>query len=246
MTRAAIQLYTLRNVDQPFTDVLERVADAGFDGVEFAYRVTEADPDDVVATLDETGLEPAGAHVGIDGLEDDFDETVALYDRLGVENVVVPWLDAEHFESREAVATAADRLAELNAKLADHGMDLHYHNHDHEYTDLGNENGENGFDAFVDATDCGIELDLGLGLHAGDDVVARLRSLGARSELVHLKDFDTAAGESVPVGEGDLDLDGIAAAVDENDSDWLIYEYEGADPLASLDTAAERTQDLCR
>jgi len=246
MTRAAIQLYTLRNVDQPFTDVLERVADAGFDGVEFAYRVTEADPDDVVATLEETGLDAAGAHVGIDALEDDFDETVALYERLGVENIVIPWLDADHFESREAVAAAADRVGALDEKLAGQGMDLHYHNHDHEYTDLGDGSDETGFDAFVDATDCGIELDLGLALHAGDDVVARLRSLGDRSELVHLKDYDTDAGESVPVGEGDLDLEGIAAAVDDNDSDWLIYEYEGADPLASLDDAAERTQDLCR
>ena len=258
MTRAAIQLYTLRNVDRPFTEVLERVADAGFDGVEFAYRVTDADPDEVVDTLDETGLDVAGAHVGIEGFEDDFDETVAFYDDLGVENVVVPWLDAEHFESREAVAAAADRLAALDERLADRGMALHYHNHDHEFVPLdgegdavegdaveGSDDGETGFDAFVDATEFGIELDLGLALYAGDDVVARLRSLGDRSDLVHLKDFDAEAGESVPVGEGDLDLEGIASAVAENDSDWLVYEYEGEDPLASLDTAAERTRDLC-
>jgi len=256
MTRAAVQLYTLRNVDQPFTDVLERVADAGFDGVEFAYRVTEADPDEVVATLEQTGLDAAGAHVGADSLEGDFEETVAFYERLGVENVVVPWLDAEQFQSREAVAATAERLGTLDDRLADRGMTLHYHNHDHEYVPLdagdgdsegdAGDAGETGFDAFVAATDCGVELDLGLALHAGDDVVARLRSLGDRSDLVHLKDFDTAAVESVPVGEGDLDLDGIAAAVAENDSDWLVYEYEGADPLASLDAAAERTSELCR
>jgi len=257
MTRAAVQLYTLRNVDQPLTAVLERVADAGFAGVEFAYRVTEADPEAVVATLEETGLEAAGAHVGIDALEDDFAETVAFYEKLGVENVVVPWLDAEHFESREAVTAVADRLEALDERLDERGMTLHYHNHDHEYValdgpgDAGDgtggavERGETGFDAFVDATDCGIELDLGLALNAGDDVVARLRSLGDRSDLVHLKDYDTGAGESVPVGEGDLDLNGVAAAVAENDSDWLIYEYEGADPLASLDDAATRTRDLC-
>lgn len=240
MTRAAIQLYTLRNVDRPFTEVLELVADAGFEGVEFAYRVTEADPDDVVATLDEVGLDVAGAHVGIDDLEEDFEETVALYERLGVENIVIPWLDAEHFESHEAIEAAAERLATLGDRLAERGMALHYHNHDHEYTDL---DGETGFDAFVDATECGIELDLGLALDAGDDPVARLHALGDRSRLVHLKDYDVDAGESVPVGEGDLDLDGVATAAAE--SDWIIYEYEGDDPLATLETAAERTRDRC-
>jgi sugar phosphate isomerase/epimerase len=244
MTGTAIQLYTLRDVDRPFTAVLERVADAGFEGVEFAYRVTEDDVDveDVVETLDDTDLEPAGAHVPIESLEEDFEETVALYDELGVTNIVVPWLDAEHFESREAVAAAADRLADLDATLADRGMDLHYHNHDHEYVAL---DGETAFDAFVDDTDCGIELDLGLALNGGDDPVARLRSLGERSRLVHLKDYDVDAGESVPVGRGDLDLDAIAEAVADNESDWLIYEYEGEDPLASLDDAAAKVRQLC-
>jgi len=242
MTDTAIQLYTLRNVDRPFTEVLELVADAGFDGVEFAYRVTDEDPEDVVETLEETGLDVAGAHVGIGGLEDDFDDTVSFYDELGVENVVVPWLDAEHFETRSAIVDAADRLAALGDRLAEHGKTSHYHNHDHEYTDL---NGITGFDAFLDATTLGIELDLGLALAAGDDPAARLRSLGDRSRLVHLKDYDVDAGHSVPVGEGDLDLDAVADAVDRNDSDWLIYEYEGEDPVETLEVAADRTRDLC-
>lgn len=242
MTRPAIQLYTLRDVDRPFTEVLELVADAGFAGVEFAYRVTDADPSTVRETLVATGLEVAGAHVPIESLEDDFDATVDFYDDLGVENVVVPWLDAEHFASRAAVADAADRLAGLAARLADRGKTLHYHNHDHEYTDL---DGETGFEAFLAATSVPVELDLGLSLAAGDDPAARLRSLGDRSRLVHLKDFDVDAAESVPVGEGDLDLDAIAEAVAANDSDWLVYEYEGADPLATLERAAERTADRC-
>ena len=242
MARSAIQLYTLRNVDRPFTELLELVADAGFDGVEFAYRVTEAVPDDIAATLDKTGLDAAGAHVSIGDLEDDFQGTMAFYEQLGLENIVVPWLDVDCFESYDAVDASAERLSAIEEDLADYGMNLHYHNHDHEYTDL---NGETGFDAFIDATDCGIELDLGLALNGGDDPVDRLHSLGDRSRLVHLKDFDADASESVPVGEGDLDLDNVAAAVDENDSDWLIYEFEGEAPLASLEQASERTNDLC-
>lgn len=242
MTRSAIQLYTLRDVDRPFTELLGLIADAGFDGVEFAYRVTEADPDELVATLGKTDLDVAGAHVGIGDLEGDFQGTIALYEQLGVENIVVPWLGVDCFESYDAVDATVERLAVLEELLADYGMDLHYHNHDHEYTNLDE---EAGFDAFIDATDFGIELDLGLALNGGDDPVDRLRSLGERSQLVHLKDFDVDAGESVPAGEGDLDLESVAAAVNDNDTDWLIYEFEGEDPLASLAQGSERTNNLC-
>jgi sugar phosphate isomerase/epimerase len=245
MPRPAIQLYTLRNVDRPFTDLLELVAEAGFDGVEFAGRVTEADPDAVVETLAETGLDVAGAHVGIEALEDDFEETVAVYDTFGVEHVVVPWLDAEHFASREAVAAAADRLSAVESRLDDRAKTLHYHNHDHEFVDL---NGQTGFDAFVEATTCGIELDLGWALSAGEDPAAFLRSLGPRARLVHCKDaaLDADADASAPLGAGDLDLDSIGAAVTDVDPEWLIYEYEGADPLATLERSATRTRALCR
>jgi sugar phosphate isomerase/epimerase len=242
MVRPAIQLYTLRDVDRPFTEILELVADAGFEGVEFAHRVADADTDEVVATLDNTGLEVAGAHVGIDGLQADLDGTVADYDTLRCEDVVVPWLDAEYFETREGVEEAAKRMAALDADLAERGMDLHYHNHSHEFALL---NGEMGFDAFVAATEVGIELDLGLALAAGDDPVARLRSLGDRAGLVHLKDYDVDAGTSVPVGEGDLDLAAVSDAVRGCESEWLVYEYEGEDPLASLPDAAETVRELC-
>jgi len=155
---------------------------------------------------------------------------------------VVPWLDAEQFATGAAVAGAADRLGDLADRLADRGMTLHYHNHDHEYADLGD---RTGFDAFLAGSEFGVELDLGLALAAGDDPVARLRSLGDRAGLVHLKDRDRDAGETVPVGEGDLDLDAVEAAAADVGTDWLVYEYEGPDPMDTLDRSAERTSDLC-
>ena len=158
MPRPAIQLYTLRDVDRPFTEILELVADAGFEGVEFAYRVTEEDPDEVVEALTETELEVAGAHVPVDELEDGFAETVTRYEKLTTDNVVVPWLDAEHFESHEAIDAIIERMELLDAELDEYGIEFHYHNHDHEYVDL---DGETGFDVFLDRTEFDIELEIG-------------------------------------------------------------------------------------
>ncbi|RQG94249.1 sugar phosphate isomerase/epimerase family protein [Natrarchaeobius chitinivorans] len=241
MVKSAIQLYTLRNVDLPFDGLLEHVADAGFGGVEFAYRVIDEDPAAVRGTLEETGLEAAGAHVPIESLEDEFDDTVAFYGTIGCDEFVVPWLDEEHFSSRDRLEDAIDRLATLEDRLADRGVDLHYHNHDHEYVDL---EGGPGFHAFVDESEIDLELDLGFVLKAGDDPVELLRSVGDRCRLAHVKDVDTESGELVRVGTGDLDLEGCADAFRDGGGEWLIYEYEGEDPLASLPDAAATMDEL--
>ncbi|MFC6793338.1 hypothetical protein ACFQFH_02165 [Halobaculum halobium] len=61
-----------------------------------------------------------------------------------------------------------------------------------------------------------------------------------RIDLVHLKGYDGAAGTTVPVGEGDLDLSAVARAARDHGVDWVIYEAEGgADTYDTLDAAAE-------
>ena len=240
---SAIQLYSLRNVEQPLDAILEAVADAGFSGVEFAYRVVDEDAEAIAKTLEETGLSVAGAHVRIDPLEAEFEETVAFYETLGCESFVIPAMDEEYFASREGIQEAIDRLEPIAEQLTERGLSLHYHNHTHEYTQL---DGTTGFDVFIEQSDIGIQVDGGLALLAGDDPVERVRSLGDRARLAHLKDVDTESGTSVPVGTGDLDVEAFSAAFREVGGEWLIYEYEGGDPLASLSEDADRVNALCR
>lgn len=82
--QTGINLFTLRDVDEPLPQVLERVAQAGYDGVEFLHRLPEADIDAVVETLEQTGLTVPGAHLGpfIDLQEKlrVLDETIWLYE----------------------------------------------------------------------------------------------------------------------------------------------------------------------
>lgn len=235
MVKTAVQLYTLRNVELPFDELLESVADVGFDGVEYAYRVTEEDPNEVAAVLEETGLESAGAHVAIDKLEENLDETVEFYDTLGCDNLVVPWLDEEFFSTKEGIDDAVGRLEQIDELLTERGRTLHYHNHAHEYVDC---DGRPGFLEFIDVSEIGLELDLGFIEVAGDDPIERLRAVGDRCRLAHLKDFDVEAGDSVPVGQGDLDIEACASTFSEIGGEWLIYEYEGDEAMDSLDEVA--------
>lgn len=234
MTRTAIQLYTLRDIDEPLPALLDRIGDTSFEGVEFAHRVGDADPGTVVDALARNDLAPAAAHVGLGALEESYDETTALYRTLGVETLIVPWLDPEHFESEAAVADAADRLNAVAADLAADGFALGYHNHDQEFATV---DGRPALDELLARTDdcVGLELDLGWAAVGGVDPAAYLERHADRIEHVHFSDADAAAGDPVELGQGDLDLDACGDAAREGDADWFVYENdEPTDAAASL------------
>jgi inosose dehydratase len=79
--------------------------------------------------------------------------------------------------------------------------------------------------AGIDATELGLCLDTGHALYAGADPAVLIRRYAARLEHLHLKDVAPArdrrlgfwdavrAGVFCPVGDGELDLDGIRAAL---------------------------------
>ncbi len=241
MVRIAVQLYTLRGLNEPIPELLRRVAETAFVGVEFA-GVGETPPAAVADALADAGLVAAAAHVGIDALEADLDATLATYREVDCDHLVVPYLGAERFADEAAVRETARRLNDLAGRLDARGVDLSYHNHDHEFVDLGD---RTAFDVLVAATDdrVGFELDVGWARAAGHDPVTLLDRLDGRVPLVHLK--DTADGRSVELGEGDVDVEACAAAAREAGAEWLVYEHDDPeDPAASLDRGAETLASL--
>jgi len=227
MARSAIQLYTLRAVHEPLDELLARVDDAGFEGVEYANRIGDADADAVRAALDETGLESVAAHVGIEEIENDPEGTVEFYRSLGCDHLVVPWLDPECFATEDDIEETANRLMTVAEAVDERGMALSYHNHDHEFAAV---DGRSAFDHLAEATrePLGFELDCGWTTVAGADPVAVLDRWGDRVSLVHISDADETRS-SVEVGDGVLDVDGCATAVQEHDVGWAIYEHDDPD-----------------
>ncbi|WP_339103487.1 sugar phosphate isomerase/epimerase [Haloterrigena salinisoli] len=233
MVRTGIQLYTLRGLEDELPTLLRRVAETEFDGVELA-GFGETAPREVAAVLEDVDLEVAGAHVGIDALEDDLDGVAETCAALDCDRVVVPYLGDGHFESAAAVRETAARLSELADRLAERGLALGYHNHDHEFVPLEGDD-RSAFDLLIDETDASllIELDVGWAAAAGRDPTALLERLEGRAPLVHLK--DVAEGRPVELGDGEVDVDACAAAARDAGAEWLLYEHdEPSDPAASL------------
>ncbi|MDS0282715.1 sugar phosphate isomerase/epimerase family protein [Haloarcula onubensis] len=238
--RTAIQLYTLRDVEADLETLLERVAAAGYDGVEFASRLPESDPETTAATLERLGLSVAGIHAAVGSLPGAHPSAmsrarvVELCRAVGTTNAVVPYLDAACFEDEAAVAETASALSALAEALADADVRLHYHNHDQEFQRI---DGEYALERVLAQTDVELELDAGWAAYAGADPAALLDRYADRISLVHVKDVDAETGRATRLGTGCLDLDRLGERLRDSAVEWAIYEHDC--PETPLDATAE-------
>ena len=130
--KTGIQLHTLRDLDASLPETIRRVGNAGFDGVEFAGTLANADLDAVETAMHEADVEAAAAHVDWPDLRTDLDGVVERYTRLGCRRLVNPHLGIDQVISDGAVRDTADQLARTGARLADRGVEFYYHNAPHD------------------------------------------------------------------------------------------------------------------
>ena len=246
MNEIAVQLYTMRNVEKSLPDKLKLVADAGYDGVEFAYQLPGSDLHQVTTAPDQLDLSVAGVHVmfeataaGIDGVEGLEIETVSeICTGVGTQNVVVPYLNKSYFESAEAIEETAELLSNLSAAADEYGLTLYYHNHEQEFQQI---DGEFAFHRLAQQTDIPFEFDTGWAAYAGADPSAVLQQYSDRISLVHIKDVDEDTGEATQLGEGCLDLGNLRETLLKLNSPGVIYEYDNAtEPVESVNTGYQR------
>jgi sugar phosphate isomerase/epimerase len=146
----ALQLYSIR--DEMANDVpatLKKVAEMGYDGVEFAGFFDHA-PEELGGICDDLGLGIAGAHVPVTAIQEV--ELQAVIDdmlSLGNDYIVVPGLPAEYRESIEAWQTTAELFNVAVDRVTEHDLELGYHNHAHEFEPL---EGEIPWDVFMENT----------------------------------------------------------------------------------------------
>lgn len=236
MVRTAVQLHTLRNLEEEIDALIEWVATTPFEGVQPRAGLTPEDVPRINRALEATGLELAGAHVKFDRLVDAYDELLAIHRDIGNTDLVIGSYDAEAFVEEAGNAEAARRISELATRLADDGMQLHYHNHYFEFAPLGD---GTAYDAFVDRTDdaLGLEIDTGLAQFGDADPVPLFEHYGDRVSLVHVTDTIPGSNDTVhhDLGKGIVDLPACFDAALAADVDWLIFEHGRTDdPKASI------------
>jgi sugar phosphate isomerase/epimerase len=127
MAKIGVQLYTFRDLGESLPEMIYRVADHGYHGVEFGDRIHAADTDAVRTALADTGLEPVAGHASLSRLERDFEDLLERYESVGCSSVVIPHLPTTRLLSTGRIEALADHLSELAARLADRGFELAVH-----------------------------------------------------------------------------------------------------------------------
>lgn len=219
-----LQLYTIRDEitdGESFLRALERVKEIGYDGVEFAgyHGLTAAQ---INAKLKELGLTALCTHEVIFRLEENLDEIIAMAKELGLKYIGMSWSPCN---SPEEVQHTLRVLDKAGAEIRKHGMELVYHNHDHEFRDVEGVVPMNE----ISRNHC-LELDTFWSTVAGKDSPKFLEAHRDQVKLIHLKDGIVAEKKPVALGEGENDIQGILHMAEKLGYEWVIVENDNPSP----------------
>ncbi len=224
-----IQLYSVREqATADYESTIRAIADMGFGCVEPAgYPGTT--PAKAASLFKALGLEAPSCHGALpigDNRNAIIDEALLMGHKYIITGC--PPRFKENFADADAIKATAELYVEAAEFAASHGIQIGYHNHDWDLTDV---DGTPGYRLFLDLTPESVlwEADLFWVAKAGLDPVAFIREIGPRGKLLHFKDGAINAGDTfteaetesgkimvskacpfLPAGAGDVNLLGAA------------------------------------
>ncbi|WP_101842942.1 sugar phosphate isomerase/epimerase [Halobacillus sp. Marseille-P3879] len=221
----AVQLYTLREeTEKDFEGTLRKVADLGFEGVEFA-GLGDYTPGDMKKLLDELGLKAVSSHIPLEQIKNNLNQMIEVQKTLGSKYIVCPYFEPKNEKDYYELITILKKAGEMCSL---EGIKLCYHNHDFELEKLSN--GQTALETIFAETspqELNTELDIYWLKKAGEDPVEWLKRYEGRTPLLHLKDM-TKDDEQffAELGTGGVDVDAVLALGEEAQIKWWIVEQD--------------------
>jgi sugar phosphate isomerase/epimerase len=222
----AAQLYIfsqLRDLEIQTPELLNGLAEAGYDAVEGMYGKPPYTPAEMLAS----GLRYYAPHL----TPPQITASVAFAQTMHATDICtsgpLAWNNRTPSDWQET-ATALNAHGEI---LRAQDIHLHYHNHDFEFVD-------ETFEAFIaqlDTDAVSLCFDAGWAALAGHDPVAFLERHAARIGVLHLRDF--AGSVSTALGEGELDIAPVIAQIPNLPNlRMLVVEHDPTDnnPLGAM------------
>jgi sugar phosphate isomerase/epimerase len=234
----ALQMFTLREESsKDFIGTLKKVAEIGYEGVEFA-GYGGLDASELKTVIDDLGLRAASSHIPLVDMEADFSKIIDDQHRLGSTKIVCPFLPPE----RRTENHYRELITLLNAfgqTCSKEGITLCYHNHDFELEILSD--GRTALQTILDETNpdwVKAEFDIYWLTKAGQNPLDWINRYPNRTPLVHLKDM-TTDGEQffAELGTGGVDIESVLQKGDEANVEWWIVEQDRSklSPLESIE-----------
>lgn len=217
----ALQLWSIQEAcKENFYEALKQVKESGYDGVEFAgYHGRSAA--EVKSYLEDLGLKVAASHLPYEALQQNLQETIAFEKGIGNTRLVIP---SASFKSLEEWKHWIDQMEEIAKILAQEGLELYYHNHDHEFTEIP---GQDLLDYMVNnSKHINLEVDLYWVACSEHEVLPWLEAHKGRIGLFHMKDMHGDSRESTEVGSGILPMKEYVQVAKQLELPWLVVEQE--------------------
>ncbi|WP_394173588.1 sugar phosphate isomerase/epimerase family protein [Thalassotalea litorea] len=226
----SIQLWSVKeDLSKDFDGTLTKLANMGFASVEFAgeFGHYADNPKALKQTMDNLGLKGSGAHVSFEQLNaQNLEKTVAFYQALDVNYLIIGW-DERAWDSQR-IDEVVQLLNQAAEQLKKFGLQVGFHNHDHEFDDYQN---STFWDYIAINTDAAVILqqDVGWTTYAGKDPVDYVKRYPGRTQTTHYK---VLALDKYPdliplIGKGETDWPALVQAnIKVGDTRWLVVEQE--------------------
>jgi sugar phosphate isomerase/epimerase len=177
--------------DLTMEEKLQKAAEMGYVGVEFAGGYGGVSATDMKKLLVKYGLKAVSSHVGMGAIV----ENLPYLKEVGAAMIIVP---GHPFSNRAEALECAALLNQNGREAAKYGIKIGYHNHTSEFFV---DEGKPLLDYIIENTDpqyVGIELDCGWASAAGIDPADYIRQHAGRIMAIHLKENSKVTGPDKP------------------------------------------------
>ncbi|SFT02556.1 sugar phosphate isomerase/epimerase [Paenibacillus sp. BC26] len=215
---------------------LRGIADVGYKGIEGAELLLPGDTAENVRRFQDLGLHAITLSASRETLRGELDTIIANAKAVQTSHVSVWWGPCN---SKEELLQDAELYNAAGARLAEEGIKLCYHNHEHEF--LTSFNGVSAMDILVEYTDpksVFFEMDIAWITMGKADPVQVLRRMAGRVPSIHIKDvFSTSEkGLWTAVGTGVVNISDSIRAAREIGVDWMVVEQDNLRNLTPMET----------
>jgi len=241
----AVQLYSLRMLDQPLSQTLHQVADMGYRGVETIrdHGLTASEMKDL---LDANKLTACSTHVPLQQFENELGNVIAFNQAISNDCLVLPALPQN---IRPADATGwvemGRRLDAIGRRCVESEMRFVYHNHAWEMEELDGKLALEWLFEGASPENLQWEPDVAWIVRGGVDPLKLLAQYAGRCPRVHVKDIAPAGQNEdqmgfADVGHGTLDWSKLLPAAKAAGAEWFIVEHDlPKQPLDSVRRSLE-------
>lgn len=249
-------MYTVREHTKTaadLADTLKKISDIGYPAVQVSAvgamngENPEVDAPTLRKMLDDSGLRCIATHRPWPNLADQTEEEIDFHQILACDYVAIGSVPHQIFPPtlegyRAFVAATGPVIKKLEAA----GIRFGHHNHAMEFF-RPEQGGPSLEDVLIDEAPANLmlELDLYWIEHAGLNCVRILERSHGRVPVIHIKDkevFEPSNNSRMaPIGEGNLDWDGILPACEAAGVDWYAVEQDQTyrDPFDCLKSSFE-------